>query len=132
MRLALTPKTTEFYELFARAGANALEAARLAEQRFREYPNASVAQADVKAIETAGDAITHDLIQLLNTQYITPFDREDIYELATAIDDVVDNIEEASDLLDALRRRAADAAVDRAVPPDRPRRRAPAARRSAA
>ena len=100
MRLALTPKTSEFYDLFARAGANALEAARRAEQRFREYPGSSVTQADVKAIETAGDAITHDLIQLLNTQYVTPFDREDIYELATALDDVVDNIEEASDLLE--------------------------------
>jgi uncharacterized protein Yka (UPF0111/DUF47 family) len=99
VRLALTPRTSEFYDLFARAGTNALEAARRAELRFREYPNASVSQADVKASETAGDAITHDLIQLLNTQYITPFDREDIYELATALDDVVDNIEEASDLL---------------------------------
>jgi hypothetical protein len=103
MRLALTPRTTEFYDLFARAGANALEAARLAERRFLEYPSASVSQADVKASETAGDAITHDLIQLLNTQYITPFDREDIYELATALDDVVDNIEEASDLLELYR-----------------------------
>jgi predicted phosphate transport protein (TIGR00153 family) len=59
-----------------------------------------VTQADVKAIETEGDEITHDLIQLLNTQYVTPFDREDIYELTTAIDDVVDYIEEASDLLE--------------------------------
>lgn len=100
MRLALVPRTSEFYELFARAGANALEAARRAERRFHEFPSASVSQADVKAIETAGDVITHDLIQLLNTQYITPFDREDIYELATAIDDVVDNIEEACDLLE--------------------------------
>jgi uncharacterized protein len=99
MRLALTPRTSEFYDLFARAGTNALEAARLAERRFREYPSGAVSQDDVKSSETAGDAITHDLIQLLNTQYITPFDREDIYELATALDDVVDNIEEASDLL---------------------------------
>jgi predicted phosphate transport protein (TIGR00153 family) len=103
MRLALTPRTSEFYDLFARAGQNALEAARRTEQRFREYPSSSVSQADVKQIETAGDAITHDLIQLLNTQYITPFDREDIYELATALDDVVDNIEEASDLLELYR-----------------------------
>ncbi len=100
MRLSLVPRPTEFYDLFARAGANALECARLAETRFREYPNSSVSQADVKAIETEGDRITHDLIQLLNTQYVTPFDREDIYELATALDDVVDHIDEASDLLD--------------------------------
>ncbi len=100
MRLALVPRTSEFYDLFSKAGANALDAARKAEVRFREYPNASVTQADVKEIERAGDTITHDIIQLLNTQYVTPFDREDIYELATTIDDIVDLIEEASDHLD--------------------------------
>src|SRR3712207_4052994 len=100
MRLALVPRPTEFYDLFSKAGENALEAARRAETRFREYPNSSVSQADVKAIETAGDQITHDLIQLLNTQYVTPFDREDIYQLAAALDDVVDLIEEASALLE--------------------------------
>jgi uncharacterized protein Yka (UPF0111/DUF47 family) len=100
VRLGFVPRTDEFYELFSRAGANALEAARLAETRFREYPSSSVSQADVKRIETIGDGITHDLIQLLNTQYVTPFDREDIYELATALDDVVDYIEESTELLD--------------------------------
>jgi predicted phosphate transport protein (TIGR00153 family) len=99
MRFSLTPKTTEFYDLFAKAGANALEAARLAERRFREFPNSSVTQEDVKAIETAGDQLTRELIQLLNTQYVTPFDREDIYQLATELDDVVDYVEEACDLL---------------------------------
>jgi len=100
VRLRLTPRTTEFYDLFSKAGENALEAARKAEIRFREYPNSSVTQADVKSVETEGDEITRELIQLLNTQYATPFDREDIYELTTAIDDVVDYIEEASDLLE--------------------------------
>jgi hypothetical protein len=100
MRLTLVPRTTEFYDLFARAGANALEAAEKAERRFQEFPSSSVTHAEVKDIEHVGDRITRDLIQLLNTQYVTPFDREDIYELATAIDDVVDNIEEASDLLE--------------------------------
>jgi predicted phosphate transport protein (TIGR00153 family) len=99
VRLSLVPRPTEFYDLFARAGANALACAQSAEQRFREYPNSSVRQEDVKAIETKGDMITRDLIQLLNTQYVTPFDREDIYELATKLDDVVDYIEEVSDLL---------------------------------
>lgn len=100
MRLSLVPRTTEFYGLFTRAGENALEAARKAETRFREYPGSSVTQADIKAIEHEGDRITHDIIQLLNTQYVTPFDREDIYELATALDDVVDHIDEACDLLE--------------------------------
>jgi predicted phosphate transport protein (TIGR00153 family) len=99
MKISLTPKTTEFYVLFARAGENALEVARLVERRFREHPNSGVTQEQVKAAETAGDVITRDLVTLLNTQYLTPFDREDIYLLATEVDDVVDYLEEASDLL---------------------------------
>ena len=100
MRISLVPRTTEFYDLFARAGANALEAVRLVERRFREHPNSSVRHSDVKAIEDEGDTITRDLIQLLNTQYVTPFDREDIYQLATTLDDVVDHLDEASELLE--------------------------------
>jgi uncharacterized protein len=99
MRFKLTPRTTEFYDLFGKAGENALDVARLVERRFREHPNSGVTQEQVKAAETAGDMLTRDLINLLNTQYITPFDREDIYLLATEIDDVVDYLEEASDLL---------------------------------
>ena len=100
MKISLVPRTTEFYDLFTKAGANALEAARHVERRFREHPNSSVRHSDVKAIEDEGDTITRDLIQLLNTQYITPFDREDIYQLATALDDVVDHLGEASELLE--------------------------------
>jgi predicted phosphate transport protein (TIGR00153 family) len=99
MRLALVPKTTEFYDLFTKAGENLLETARLAERRFSEFPEITVRQTDVKALEHQGDELTREIVELLNTQYITPFDREDIYELAKAIDDVVDYIENASDLL---------------------------------
>jgi predicted phosphate transport protein (TIGR00153 family) len=99
VRLALTPRTTEFYDLFARAGENALAVARLARQRFEGIPDSHVRQREIKELEHEGDRVTREIIQLLNTQYITPFDREDIYELATAIDDVVDHIDEASELL---------------------------------
>jgi uncharacterized protein len=99
VKISLTPRTTEFFVLFAKDGKNALEVARLVERRFREHPNSQVTQEEVKAGETAGDGITRELIVLLNTQYLTPFDREDIYLLATEIDDVVDYLEEASDLL---------------------------------
>jgi uncharacterized protein Yka (UPF0111/DUF47 family) len=99
VRLSLTPKTSEFYVLFARAGDNALEVARLVDRRFREHPNSGITQEQVKAAETANDTVTHDLIQLLNTQYLTPFDRDDIYMLAIELDDVIDELEEASDLL---------------------------------
>ena len=96
MKLSLVPRTAEFYDLFAKAGRTALDAARKTEERFRDYPSTDVTHEEVRAIEHAGDAVTHDLVQLLNTQYVTPFDREDIYELSTSIDDVVDHIEEVS------------------------------------
>jgi uncharacterized protein Yka (UPF0111/DUF47 family) len=99
VRLSLTPKTGEFYVLFARAAENALDVARLVDRRFREHPNSGITQEQVKAAETVNDGVTHDIITLLNTQYLTPFDRNDIYMLAIQIDDVVDELEEASDLL---------------------------------
>jgi uncharacterized protein len=103
VRLALVPRQAEFYELFAAAGRNAHEAAQLVARRFEEYPNTEIKQRDVKELEHAGDRLTADLIRLLNTQYITPFDREDIFDLARAIDGIVDEIEHASDLLSVYR-----------------------------
>src|SRR5438445_13899247 len=103
MRLALVPRPSEFYGLFSEAGANAAQAARLAEALFREFPEAGVTHADVKALESEGDRLTRTIILLLNTQYVTPFDREDIYALAGAVDDVVDHIEHACDLLGLYR-----------------------------
>jgi uncharacterized protein len=99
MRFSLTPRTSEFFTLFGKAGGNALHVSRLVERRFREHPSSGITQEQVKLEETRGDEITRDLITLLNTQYITPFDRDDIFLLATEIDDVVDYLEEASDLL---------------------------------
>jgi predicted phosphate transport protein (TIGR00153 family) len=99
MRLSFVPRTTEFFDLFTAAGENALATARKAEERFTAFPERAVHQQEVKELENRGDDLTRQIIELLNTQYITPFDREDIYELAKAIDDVVDYIENASDLL---------------------------------
>ena len=112
MKLSLVPRTTEFYDLFTAAGENALATARKAEERFRAFPEHVVHQQEVKELENRGDDLTRQIIELLNTQYITPFDREDIYELAKAIDDVVDYIENASDLLGLYRvGRAMDQAI---------------------
>jgi uncharacterized protein Yka (UPF0111/DUF47 family) len=103
VRLAFTPRTTEFYDLFARAGENAVAVARLAKQRFEGIPDSAVRQSEIKALEHVGDDVTREIVQLLNTQYITPFDREDIYALAQALDDVVDHVDEASELLGVFR-----------------------------
>ena len=79
----------------------------------------------MKELENRGDDLTREIIELLNTQYITPFDREDIYELAKAIDDVVDYIENASDLLGLYKVVSRMEQSSRAVPRARRRRRAP-------
>ena len=94
----LGPKTNDFYELFAAAGANAVEAARAAARRFRAFPG-GVTQDEIKELEHTGDRITSELINLTNSQFNTPFDRDDIFELAGAVDDVVDAIENATELL---------------------------------
>jgi uncharacterized protein len=98
MRIPGGPKTNAFYELFAAAGENALAAARAAQSRFRDFPG-GVSQAEVKELEHEGDRITGELIGLVNSQYITPFDPADILVLAGAVDDVVDTIEHATELL---------------------------------
>ena len=100
MRLTLMPRSTQLYGLFTEAGRNVLEAARLAEQRFQEFPNPTVSGQKVKDLEHEGDRLTAEIYRLLNTQYVTPFARADVAILATAIDDVVDHSEHASDLLD--------------------------------
>ena len=98
MKFSVGPKTNEFYVLFTRAGENALAAARAAESRFRDYPGGTTQEA-IKELEHEGDRITGELIALTNSQFVTPFDRDDLFVIAGAIDDVVDAIENATELL---------------------------------
>jgi uncharacterized protein Yka (UPF0111/DUF47 family) len=97
------PRRQDFYAVFSQLGANAHATALLVEARFRRFPDSDVDQAKVKDLEREGDRLTGELYQLMNTQYVTPFDREDIHDLARAIDDVVDHMEHASDLLGLYR-----------------------------
>ena len=99
MRVGLGPRSSEIFELLTEAGANAREIAAMVEQRFREYPASSVSQDDVKALEHEGDRIVSALLRSINAQFVPPYDREDLVELAFAIDEVPDRIENASELL---------------------------------
>jgi len=93
------PKEREFFDLFEEAGQNILRAADLLDQMLRGYPeNAGLAR-DILICEQEGDRITHDIVNLLNRRFVTPIDREDIYALASGLDDVVDFAEEAADYL---------------------------------
>jgi uncharacterized protein len=99
-RLRLTPQKREFFELYARASANTIEIARLLVQLLESFPddgNALIAQ--IKAREHDGDELTHEVVNLLNRTFVTPFDRDDMYRLASAIDDVCDHVDEAADNL---------------------------------
>jgi predicted phosphate transport protein (TIGR00153 family) len=89
----------EFFDLFERAGANIVRAARLLDEMLGDYPERRELARDILACEHEGDQITHDIIQRLNNTFVTPIDREDIYELASALDDIVDYTEEVADYL---------------------------------
>ncbi len=93
------PKEREFFNLFEEAGANIVEGASLLDRMLSGYPESAGLARDILRCEQEGDRITHDIIQLLNKRFVTPIDREDIYALASGLDDVVDFAEEAADYL---------------------------------
>ena len=98
-RLSLVPKDREFFNLFDEAGTNILRAAQLLGQLIKQWPDAGGLGREILICEQEGDRITHDIIHRLNSTSVTPIDREDIYSLASALDDVVDFTEEAADFM---------------------------------
>jgi uncharacterized protein len=98
-RFSLVPKDRVFFDLFAEAGQNTLRSSELLRDMFANWPEGRGLARDLLKAEQEGDRITHDIIQRLNTTFVTPIDREDIHGLATQLDDVVDYIEEAADFM---------------------------------
>jgi predicted phosphate transport protein (TIGR00153 family) len=98
-RLSLVPQDRAFFDLFIEAGQNTLRAAKLLRDMFERWPEDEGLARDILKAEQEGDRITHDIVQRLNSTFVTPIDREDIYALATQLDDVVDDIEEAADFM---------------------------------
>jgi predicted phosphate transport protein (TIGR00153 family) len=98
-RLSLVPKDREFFRLFDEAGSNILRAAQLLDQLMKSWPEAGGLGRDILICEQEGDRITHDIIHRLNSTSVTPIDREDIFALASGLDDVVDFTEEAADFM---------------------------------
>src|SRR5919112_4524929 len=99
MRLGnvLAPRDREFFDLFEEAGGNIERAAGLLEELLNEYPERNELARELLICEQEGDRITHDIIQRLNQTFVTPIDREDIFALASALDDIVDYTEEVAD-----------------------------------
>jgi uncharacterized protein len=99
LRQIFVPREEEFFDLFEEAAGNILRAAELLERMLRTYPEHGELARDILICEQDGDRITHDIIRRLNQTFVTPIDREDIYQLAGRLDDVVDFIEEVADFL---------------------------------
>ena len=95
----LSPRGGEFFDLFEEAGGNIVRGADLLEQMLRDYPAKRELSREVLICEQEGDRITHDIIHALNNTFVTPIDREDIISLASALDDIIDFIEEVADML---------------------------------
>jgi predicted phosphate transport protein (TIGR00153 family) len=93
------PQDREFFDLFEESTGNLVRAAELLDQMLGTWPDRPGLHRDILVCEQNGDRITHDIIHRLNATFVTPIDREDILQLASALDDVVDLTEEASDLL---------------------------------
>jgi predicted phosphate transport protein (TIGR00153 family) len=98
-RFSLLPRDSTFFDLLTASGKNSVEAARMLDRLMREWPDVADLPAQIVEAEHEGDRITHEIVKRLNTNFVTPIDREDIYGLATQLDDVVDYTEEAADFL---------------------------------
>ena len=97
------PKDRVFFNLFEESAANVLRAAELLDEMLRSFPEHNDLARAILLCEQEGDRITYDIIQRLNSTFVTPIDREDILELASGLDDIVDLTEEVADYLGLYR-----------------------------
>jgi predicted phosphate transport protein (TIGR00153 family) len=93
----LIPREERFFDLFAEDAANVLGAARLLDAMLRSYDVLERRAGEIRDAEHKGDELSHEIGHRLEATFVTPFDREDIHALISALDDVLDDIEEAAD-----------------------------------
>jgi predicted phosphate transport protein (TIGR00153 family) len=96
---SLVPRDRVFFDLFNQAGQNTVRAARLLKDLLEQWPDEHGLAREILLAEQEGDRITHDIVQRVNSTFVTPLDGEDIYALATQLDDIVDYIEETADFM---------------------------------
>jgi predicted phosphate transport protein (TIGR00153 family) len=100
MKLSLVPEERRFYTLFKKQGELVNESL---EQLRNGLLEGQTRHARLRELEHECDDVTHEIYQLINHTFVTPFEREDIYELASSLDEVVDLAEEVSDKIDLYR-----------------------------
>src|SRR5512134_549273 len=96
---SLIPREVRFFDLFEQQSRHIIKAAQLLHELVHHFPDARAKAHAIKEEEHQGDLITHEIVKRLNTTFITPLDREDIHDLGTRLDDVLDYIEAAAERL---------------------------------
>jgi hypothetical protein len=100
VRLRLAPRENAFYDLFTAAGANLVDGAQVLNDLITgSYVERAARAKQLRDLEHRGDDRTHEIMRKVNSTFVTPLDREDIYRLASRIDDVMDYFEAAGDLI---------------------------------
>jgi uncharacterized protein len=107
--LQLIPRDAQFYGMFSEVAKRLTGTATLLHEVFKDPSRLDASVAQIKTLEHEADNLTHDIIDRIDRTFVTPFDREDIHELARALDDVVD-------LIDGAARRAAIFHIKEATP----------------
>ena len=97
MRLPFIPREEKFFDLFVEDAHNVLAGARILHEFFRSYEHRERLASELRDAEHRGDLLSHDIGQRLVTTFVTPFDREDIHQLISRLDDILDFIEEVAD-----------------------------------
>jgi predicted phosphate transport protein (TIGR00153 family) len=97
--LRFRPADTTFYDLFTRSANHLVDGAALLRRMLDENDDREAITSLMRDAEHQADETTHEVIRRVNTTFVTPFDREDIYALASQLDDVMDFMEEAVDLV---------------------------------
>ncbi len=99
MALRFRPADTSFYDYFAQSARHLVDGAALLAEMLADGADREVIAQKMRDAEHAADETTHDIVRRVNTTFVTPFDREDIYSLASGLDDVMDFMDEAVDLV---------------------------------
>src|SRR6266571_6240339 len=98
VRLKISQRTDEFFRLFAESARNLRTAGEMLKDLIEDYTDVETKARRIQDREHEGDEITHEIIRRLNTSFVTPMDREDIYALGSALDDVMDAVDAVADL----------------------------------
>ena len=99
MGLRLRPLESSFYDLFSEAASHLVDGAALLAQILDPDANIEAIAVQMREAEHQADETTHRIVKQVNSTFITPFDREDIYSLASSLDDVMDYMDETVDLI---------------------------------